>query len=208
MSEETKLSEFIEWETKYRVEAHLLVVFKKIVSELPDIKRFLYVEGPDHYFTHPNFDENSFGRYRKPSFGLDGGRSEWTVKVKPKGAKNNIQRTEVNWRVDKTKEEDIFKMLELQGYKFNFSIVKNCHVMFFDDANVVFYTVYDTTEGTSSTKVDHFVEIEVNEEKIRKEGLTEDQAWNIISKYEKILAPVGVTPQKRLRKSLWEMYRR
>jgi hypothetical protein len=38
--------------------------------------------------------------------------------------------------------------------------------------------------------------------------LTEDQAWAIIEKYEKILEPVGITAHKRLRRSLWEMYKR
>jgi adenylate cyclase class IV len=168
----------------------------------------LYVEGPDFYYSHPDGEPTSFGRYRRPSFGLDGGRAEWTVKFKPKGAKNSIQRLELNWRVDKTPEEDIKRGALLMGFTPNFTITKSCQIYKFEDATLVFYTVYDITEGSTSSKVDHFVEIEVSEEKINKEGLTEVQAWAIIEKYEKTLAPIGITPQKRLRKSLWEMYRR
>lgn len=202
------LDQNTEFECKYRVEPHVLIEFKRIVEKLPDIKSFLYVEGPDFYYSHADYDESSFGRYRRPSFGLDGGRAEWTVKFKPKGAKNSIKRIEVNWRVDQTPEDDVKRGAELMGFKLNFSITKNCQIYKFDDATLVFYTVYDTTEGATSQKVDHFCEIEVSEEKIYKEGLTEDQAWAIIEKYEKILAPIGITPQKRLRKSLWDMYKR
>jgi len=56
------------------------------------------------------------------------------------------------------------------------------------------------------TSEQHLIEIEVDEETIHL--LTEDQAWEIIRKYEKILEPTGVTPQKRLRRSLYEMYRK
>ncbi len=203
------LDENTEFECKYRVEPHVLVDFKKIVEGLQqELQNFLYVEGPDFYYSHPDYDESSFGRYRRPSFGLDGGRAEWTVKFKPKGAKNNQKRLEINWRVDKTSEADIKRGVELMGFKPNFTITKNCHIYKFEDATLVFYTVYDITEGSRSTKVDHFVEIEVSEEKINKEGLTEEQAWAIISKYEKILEPIGISPQKRLRKSLYEMYKR
>lgn len=197
-----------EFECKYRVEPQVLVEFKRIVGELPEEKDFLYVEGPDYYYTHPDYDESSFGRYRRPSFGLDGGRAEWTVKFKPKGAKNSIQRLELNWRVDQTPEADIRRGAELMGFVPNFTIIKSCQIYKFKDATLVFYTVYDMAEGGKASKIDHFVEIEVSEKRINEEGLTEDQAWGIIQKYEKVLAPIGVSPQKRLRKSLYDMYKR
>jgi adenylate cyclase class IV len=208
MQTSPKLDQNTEFECKYRVEQNVQPMFKKLVEQLSDIQAFLYVEGPDCYYSHPDFDDSSFGRYRRPSFGLDGGRAEWTVKFKPKGAKNSIQRLEINWRVDKTPEEDIKRGVELMGFKPNFVITKNCHIYKFEDATLVYYTVYDITGGETSNRVDHFVEIEVSEEKISKEGLTEAEAWGIIEKYEKILSPLGITPQKRMRRSLWEMYRR
>lgn len=196
-----------EFECKYRVEPHVLIEFKQIASSQPDLRSFLYVEGPDFYYSHPNFDDRSFGRYRRPSFGLDGGRAEWTVKLFPQGAKNGIKRLEMNWRVDQTPEEDVKRGAEIMGFVFNFSIIKSCQIYKFDDVTLVFYTVYDTTDGATSTKVDHFVEIEVNE-KLITDGLTEEAAWAIIEKYEKPLASIGVTAKKRLRLQLWDMYKR
>ena len=188
-AEDQKLDQNTEFECKYRVEPHVLIEFKRIVSELPDLKSFLYVEGPDFYYSHPDFDERSFGRYRKPSHGLDNGRAEWTVKRWLTGAKSSTKRLEMNWRVDLTPEEDVKRGAEVMGFVFNFSIIKSCQIYKFDDATLVFYTVYDVTDGSTSSKVDHFVEVEVSE-KLITEGLTEAEAWVIIEKYEKALAPI------------------
>lgn len=194
------LPKHTEFECKYRVEPHLLIDFKKTVESLPGLKKFVYVEGPDKYFVHP---DSSFARYRKASHGLDDGRAEVTWKIKQPGAKNNFIRKEWNWRVDGTPEETITESLQAHGFLFNFSIVKTCHIYNFDDATLVFYTVYDTTDG-KSTKTDTFVEIEVEEESIH--NLTEEQAWEVITKYEKALEPIGVSAQKRMKRSLYEMY--
>lgn len=200
-AQEALVPKLTEFETKYRVDAALLTEFKSIVGrQEAEVHKFIYVEGPDEYWVRA---DGAFARYRRPSFGLDGNRSEVTMKTKREGAKNNIIRREWNWRVDGTPPDTIREGLKDFGFKFNFSIWKSCHIYNLEDATVVFYTVYDTTDGKAS-KMDTFVEIEVSEEKIS--GMTEDQAWEIISKYEKILEPVGLTAQKRLRKSLFEMY--
>lgn len=215
MSEEEKTLEHIEFETKYRVEDHLLIEFKQIVGTLPGEKKFIYVEGPDYYYTYPKwwFEHNpqwepngTFARYRKPSFGLDNGNRQVTWKYKPKEAKNSIQRTENNWDLkDKTDEAVVMHQLQLNCMNFNFSIVKNCHIYILDDATLVFYTVYDTTDGKPK-KTDSFVEIEVKEETMK--STTEEQAWGVIEKYEKILEGIGLSANKRLRRSLFEMYKR
>lgn len=213
--EPEKTLEHIEFETKYRVEDHQLIEFKQIVDSLAEEKKFIYVEGPDFYWTYPKwwFDNNlewddagTFVRFRKPSYGLDNGNRQVTWKYKPKDAKNSIQRIENNWDIkDKTDQSVIEKQLQCNGLKFNFSIVKNCHIYILSDATLVFYTVYDTTDGKPK-KADSFVEIEVNEDNMK--FTTEDQAWAVINKYEKVLESIGLNAQKRLRKSLFAMYRR
>lgn len=212
--ERQKNLEHIEFETKYRVEDHLLIKFKQILESHEDLKDFLYVEGPDLFFVYPPqwFQANpqwdpsgTFIRYRKPSFGLDKGRRQVTWKYKPASAKNNIQRREHNWDIGKTPEKTILEQLQDSGATLNASIVKNCHIYKFDDATLVFYTVYDTTYGEPK-KADYFVEIEVDEELIS--SMTEAEAWSVIEKYEKVLAPIGITAQKRMKKSLFEMYRK
>lgn len=201
-SKEDQVAKFTEFESKYRVEAHDLIAFKKLVEAVPDRTFFLQINGPDHYFIK---DGDNFARYRKPDDIHENSRSEVTIKVKPEGAKNNVIRKEINWRVDNTPEDAIREGLALMGYTYNFSIYKTCYIYGFADATVVFYTVFDITKE-KTTKGDTFVEIEVNEELVHT--LTEQQAWDIIIKYEKLLAPLGLTPQKRLRKSLFEMYKR
>lgn len=210
-----KTLEHIEFETKYRVEDHQLIEFKQIMDSSTEEKKFIYVEGPDFYWTYPKwwfdncpeYDENgTFARFRKPSYGLDNGNRQVTWKYKPKDSKNNIQRTENNWDIkDKTEEAAIVKQLQCSGMKFNFSIVKNCHIYILSDATLVFYTVYDTTDG-KPRKADSFVEIEVNENNMK--NTTEEQAWAVITKYEKVLESIGLNAQKRLKKSLFAMYKR
>jgi len=210
-----KTLEHIEFETKYRVEDHQLIEFKQIMDSSPEEKRFIYVEGPDYYWTYPSWwfqnnpqwdESGTFVRFRKPSYGLDNGNRQVTWKYKPREAKNNIQRTENNWDIkDKTDESSITKQLQCSGCKFNFSIVKNCHIYILNDATLVFYTVYDTTDGKPK-KADSFVEIEVNEENMK--NTTAEQAWAVIVKYEKVLESIGLNAQKRLKKSLFAMYKR
>jgi adenylate cyclase class IV len=209
----TETLEHIEFETKYSIEDHLLIEFKQIVEALPETKAFIYVEGPDLYFTYPDWwfknnqqwdAEGTFARYRKPSYGLDNGRRQVTWKYKPIDSKNNIQREELNWDLkNETDEKTVLRQLERSGASFNFSIIKNCHIYKMDDATVVFYTVYDTTDGKPK-KADSFIEIEVCEEKIK--NMTPDEAFAIIAKYEKILEPLGINARKRLKKSLFQMF--
>jgi adenylate cyclase class IV len=152
------IPEYTEFETKYNTDESKLIDFKRILNSMSGIERFIYIEGEDHYFTKP---DNSFARYRTPDYGLGNGRSEVTIKVKPEGAKNNIIRKEVNWRVDVTPESAIREGLLLMGYSHNFSIWKACHIYNFKDATLVFYSVFDTTDDKSS-KVNSFIEIEVS----------------------------------------------
>jgi hypothetical protein len=206
--------EHVEFETKYRVADHLLIEFKQILEAHTELKGFVYVEGPDQFFTYPDSwfnsmpqwdPEGTFIRYRKPSFGLDKGRRQVTWKYKPANSKNNIQRKEHNWDIGGTPEKVILEQIKDSGAIFNCSIVKNCHIYNFPDATLVFYTVYDTTFGKPE-EADYFVEIEVDESLIG--SMSEDQAWAVIEKYEKVLAPIGISAQKRLKKSLFQMYRK
>src|ERR1035437_4783537 len=197
--EEPKIARFTEFETKYTSDISQLTQFKSVVETLPDLLEFTYAEGPDTYMTKP---DGSFGRYRKAKYPHDTKYAQWTLKFKPAGAKNNISRLEYNWRVDGTPAQEIWDGALAMGFAFNFKITKQCHIYRFNDATLVFYSVRE--EGI--VKEDYYIEIEITEETVHE--LTEDQAWDIIRKYEKALEPVGVTAQKRMRRSLFEMYRK
>jgi adenylate cyclase class IV len=198
----TNLAQHTEFETKYRAAQTDLTKFKRIVEE-----KFgpltLYCEGPDDYFTMP--DGSRFKRFRHATYPLTGTRKEVTTKVKPSGAKNNNIRTEKNLRVTDNDDALIKETIIDDGFEYDFSIWKSCHIYKLSDATLVFYTVVDTTPGSKYNE-DHFIEIEVDEDIINT--LTEGEAWEIVKKYEDALIDVGIHAQKRIRKSLYEMYTR
>lgn len=185
---------FIEFETKYEVEENLLHPFKELMDTI-GFKKFLYVQGPDVFFTKPG-DRETFARYRRAEHGDK--REEFTIKQKH-DENSSIIRTETNWLVTGTPANEILKGIELMGFVYNTKIWKACHIYNLSDATLVFYTVRD--ENNNYT---HFIEVEVKEQA----GYTEEESWEIIRKYEELLKPLGISAQKRKRKSLFEMYRR
>lgn len=203
MEQKEKLNEYTEFEVKYRVSGDIETKFKRLVSSLGSMTRFLYVEGQDHYYVRPNTDD--FKRYRKADWEPISGRAEITTKKKPEGAKNNINRIEKNLRVDGNDPELVKQTIMDDGYEYNFSIWKSCHIYSNEEATLVFYAVVDTTPNTKYNE-DFFVEIELNEETIGHK--TMEEAKGLLAKYEKMLEPLGLHAQRRLRKSLYEMYRR
>jgi hypothetical protein len=190
-----KLTKHTEFETKYRIDGSKIFQFKELIAKINKPYDFKYFEGPDVYYTKP---DGSFLRYRKGLTDKDG-KNEVTLKQKRAGANNNNIRKEVNWQVGKTPPETIEEGAKMMGFEFNFKIYKMGHIYFFDDADIVFYTVI-----SEDKEIQHFVEIELNEKKIY--NLTEEQGWSIIRQYEAVLEPLGITYRNRLNKSLFEMY--
>lgn len=189
------LPEFVEFEVKFRVDGALVYEWKRLVESLSDKKDFLYLESDDIYYVK----DEDFIRHRFDSKDLTK-RQELTLKKKVT-KHNNIYRLETNLRVDGNSVETSADFCQKLGFERNFKISKYVHIYKFEDATLPFYTVID-----EAGKMAHFIEIEVEESKLS--SMTEEQAWAVIEKYEKILAPLGITPQKRLRKSLFEMYRK
>jgi len=185
---------FVEFETKYRVDdPKILWDFKHLVEKQIGRKDFIYIQSDDIYYVKT---ADEFIRYR---FSESDKRSELTIKRKT-GTGNNIIREETNLRVDGNSFDLVENFIKQLGFTFNFRINKQCHIYHGEECTLVFYSVRDL----ETNKLAHFIEIEVTE----GAGFTEDESWAIIKKYEGLLAPLGVTAQKRLRKSLFEMYRR
>lgn len=195
-----------EIEVKFRIDESKLNEWKQIVSNYRDsdpdnYREFIYVDSDDVYYTkkeHPKDVVYEFVRYR---FSDDKKvkRAELTTKRKLQGS-NNYIRKEYNVRVDNNTKETVDGFITTGlGYDYNFKITKYVQIYRFKDATLPFYTVID-----ESGKRDTFLEIEVDEELLHT--ITEDDAWEIIKKYEAILAPLGITAKNRLRKSLFEMY--
>lgn len=204
--EDKKTLGFHEVEVKFRIDESKLNDWKQLLRKYKEenpseYREFIYVDSDDIYYTkdsdNPDVDYE-FVRYR---FSDEEKRAELTTKTKLKDT-NNIVRREQNVRVDQNSAETIHEFVtDGLGYKYNFKITKFVSIYVFKDATLPFYTVVD-----ESGKRDTFIEIEVDERLLHK--ITEEDAWEIISKYEKILEPLGITPRNRLRKSLFEMYRK
>lgn len=195
MEQETnKTLGYHEVEVKFKVEEGSLNEWKQLVEGLEGWQH-IYVQSDDIYYTKGD----EFLRYRfDPKH--EGERSELTYKAKLND-QHNMVRKEVNLRVDPNTPETIKVFANNLGFKKNFQISKYVHIYRFEDVTLPFYTVIDES-GERKT----FLEIEINEEKIH--DLTEDECWDIIRKYEAILAPLGIRHNKRLKKSLFEMYRK
>jgi adenylate cyclase class IV len=192
--------QFIEVETKYRADDIALHDFHTLMQKfgLDTPERFLYVSSNDIYFVKGE----EFLRYR-----TGGERREFTYKRKSED-KNNFYRLELNVPAP----DSVFIAEKFAddclGFKRNFDIHKTCWIYHADDAILVYYTVTDK-DGNKA----NFIEIEVKEDLVisNDDGthrhLTKDEAWAIITKWEKELSALGISPQNRLRKSLFEMYR-
>jgi adenylate cyclase class IV len=199
MINEGLLPKFTEFETKYRVNKDDFVIFNDIAINRQDLISYKYVEGPDVFFFK---ERNSFGRYRVSNEADKYGNyySQWTIKGKQENSKNNIIRFESNWTTTGTPSDEIYAGAEKMGYKKVGKIQKKCHIYAFEDAIVVFYSV----KKENSEKEDHFIEIEVKEETIDR--LTENQAWEVIEKYEDVFKETNINARKRLKLSLFDMY--
>ena len=134
MSENPK--KYLELETKYSATLDQLNEFKLIVRKSKLMTKFFYCEGPDSYYTKKG--TSSFKRFRK-TVHPDQFYKEITTKVKPEGAKSNISRVEKNLRVDGNTDELIVSMILDDGYEFDFTIWKNCHIYSNDHVTLVFY---------------------------------------------------------------------
>ena len=201
MMKSKKLEPGTEFETKYLSTALDLFKFKSIASKLPGLEEFLHGEGPDMFFENPAI-KNVFMRFRRSNYPDINGKHFQQLTTKTRTSKdNNIKRKEPNLKVTSPPEE-ILRFIKSTGFEFTHSIMKECHVYKFSDATLAYYSVM--TEKMLSP--DYYIEIEVDEETIH--NLTEEQAMDVIKKYESILSPIeGISPKSRLKHSLFEIYR-
>lgn len=187
---------FKEIETKYRAQDIKLLDFIKRAEELkPDSQ--LQTGSFDHYYTKDT--DALFIRYRA------GTRPELTMKVKSTDS-NNFVRVECNLPLEKHQDPTeqryvVDKFCQMLGLTHNFSIYKTCFIYFWGNYNLVYYVVYDA----ELKEKDRFIEIELNE---KIEWPTEEAAWNELLAIEKSLDSIGIKPQRRIRLSLFEMFKK
>jgi adenylate cyclase class IV len=184
---------FKEIEFKYDAKEIPLKLFTQIMETYGSkIDKRLIVSSYDDYFIN---ETGNFIRYRH-----NNNDQELTIKRKMI-QENNNERIEVNMTIVPQDFSTIEEFIKLLGYTHDFRIYKVCNIYWIDKVVISYYLVFDE----NMMELNRFIEIEANEDlKFRDEI----EALNIISYYEKKLNEAGLPliPEKRLKKSLFEMY--
>lgn len=181
---------FKELETKYFADNIGMDDFVKLVQPLNP--EWMLVSSYDDYFTN---DKGEFIRYRYHDH-----MGELTIKRKTTDTNNN-NRIEVNVPTDGKSSPSIAAFCDLLGYKMNFSIFKTCKIAFLEKIVLVYYVVYD--ENLNEKK--RFIEVEARE---NYQWASEEEAWAEIVKYENMLTPLGISSKNRVKKSLFEIFKK
>ena len=179
-----------EIETKYGADNIAMDEFTKLVE--PFNPEWIMVSSYDDYFTNSAGD---FIRYRYHDT-----MGELTIKRKTQDTNNN-NRIEINLPTQGKSSKAVAAFVDLLGYKLNFGIFKTCKIALLEKVVLVYYVVYDQ----NLNEMHRFIEIEANE---KHHWSSEQAAWDEIVKYEKYLEPLGITPKHRLRKSLFELFKK
>lgn len=183
---------FKEIEFKYDASDVSVEKFIQLVESTLTIKKKMMVSSYDDYFTD---NQGNFIRYRHHD-----NRGELTIKRKVTD-KNNNERIEVNVPTAGDNLKTVSAFVDLLSYKHNFGIYKTCKIYWVDKIVLVYYVVYDK----ELKELRRFIEIEADED---LQWDSEQQAWDEIAKWEKTLEPLGITSKNRLKKSLFEIFRK
>lgn len=188
-------AKFKEVEFKYNAQGMDLVEFKEFCKYRPNLKKKVIAFGPDHFYQKSG-DVDSFCRHR-----VGGDINQLTFKRKTLDA-NNYIRTEHNLDLRPgITEEQVSALAGEFGYVYNTSIYKSCFVYTYDWYTLVYYICYDTT----MEELGRFVELEVAEDYPWQNA---KDAWDQLVALERICKPLGISPQSRLKRSLFELFRK
>ena len=190
--------EHIEVEYKYNAEEISRENFNVLSRSLSPVKELLLDHDTD---SKPSTDHYFSNGKRFMRFRYGQGKWELTSKVKKKEG-NNWVRVEVNIKCGSGMNFEKAKAFsEIHELSEDFSIIKDVQVFWFDKIVLSHYTCYNE----QMKKLNVFLEIEADE---AYSWESEEQALNELAEWEKKLSSLGITPQKRVRKSLFEFYTR
>lgn len=199
MSEEDTINtEFKELEYKYFADDIRLTNFIKLMDDLKqkyEFKGYRQASSFDIYYVKQGtLDE--FQRFRN-----DGNTPELTKKRKIKNS-NNWERIESDLPLDakRVTDEKVAMHVGMDGYVENFKIFKVCFIYWFQDVNYVWYSVYDENMKEKG----QFLEVELNKNRIS----SFEEPMKILKEHETNLEFLGISSQNRLKRSLFEMFRR
>lgn len=181
---------FNELEFKYRADDIEFSDFTELMNTL-SFTKYKDVSSWDTYYTN-NTNPDEFIRHRISD------NPELTIKRK-QNQNNNWNRVEVDLPLHKADKSIVTAFVELLGYKAKKSIYKSCFIYWLDYINFVYYVVYDENMKEQG----RFIEVEFNKDKLpeHKDKVTEQLKYG-----QDILNKLGLTPQNRLKKSLFEIF--
>jgi adenylate cyclase class IV len=186
------VEQFKELEYKYNADDIKLSDFQKITKSLSPIKT-LDISSWDLYYLKEG-SEDEFQRLRLSD------KAELTRKRKV-NKNNSWERVEIDLPLDKDRlsEDLVTAYVALDGYKENFRIYKSCFILWYEYINIVYYVVYNE----EMKELGRYVEIEANKERVSEIGI--DKSFEYVKMAEKTL---GLSPNKRMKRSLFEIYKK
>jgi adenylate cyclase class IV len=186
---------FREVEFKYRADNIGLEAFVNFCTAFKGLKKTFSASGYDHFYDSPK-DPGAFQRLR---VGPDA--NQLTFKRKTEDA-NNFIRTEHNIDLaPTTSRENIEAYIAEGGFSYNTSLFKSCFVYEYTRHIFVYYVCYDT----DMKETGRYIEVEMSED---YPWASESDAYEELTVLEKLMKPLGITPQSRVKKSLFELYRK
>ncbi len=186
---------FKEIELKYNASGISLTDFISF-CEARSPTRGCYVCGYDHFYSDTRNGTDDLVRHR---VGQD--FNQLTFKRKT-SEKNNFIRTENNISLQKeVTKAQAAGLCQSFGFEFNTSIFKNIYVYEYPRYVLSYYVVYDL----ELKELARFVEIEMSEEHPWE---SEEEAWGELVKLETEAKVLGITAKGRIKKSLFEQFRR
>jgi adenylate cyclase class IV len=189
------MKKHLEIEFKYRADNVGLEAFVKFCKDFNGLKGQFSASGYDHFYDNVK-DSGAFGRLR---VGPDS--NQLTFKRKTENA-NNFVRTEHNIDLaPTTSREQIEAFYGEFGYVYNMSLFKSCFVYEYERHIFVYYVCYDT----DMKETGRYIEVEMSED---YPWASESDAYEELTVLEKLMKPLGISPQSRVKKSLFELYRK
>lgn len=185
----------INTEVEFKYEAKTSLSTFKDFCENRKPNKFSIVSGYDHFFSKSS-DLDSFYRHR-----VNTNENELTFKRKTT-KDNSFIREEHNIDLPlSVSQEKIAALCGINGYTYDASIFKHCFIYNYDFYTLVYYVCYDV----ELKELGRFIEIEMKED---YSWINEQEAFGELVTLERLCKNLGLSPDNRINKSLFEMFRR
>lgn len=180
-------------EVEYKYPASLSLSEFKVFCETRKPDKFLIISGYDHFLANPK-EPGSFYRHR-----VNTNENQLTFKRKLDKDSNAI-REERNIDLPlSVSREQVSELCGVHGYEYTASIFKNCFIYNYAYYTLVMYVCYNK----DLEELGRFIEIEMKED---YDWASEEEALGELVTLERLCKSLGLSPEKRIKLSLFEMF--